>query len=305
MIATTAATSALPNQRVGTIERSWRQDEPVLLSQRPAGPEAPFATLDDAITGAAYMSRTGKHAEQESWQNSAGVFAITRDGDAFRAQRLLVPEWKSSWGVDRQVDTALLRAEGPVARDATGVDLTFETVRETSYGSERRRDATGTLRLDPAFGAVAIVGEDWAFVDGQLRPVEGRDPFPPPPPPPPPPPLGGVLKGAVDKLQESIALIETVPITDTGDAATKQARIGAYDLNMAAQGIVEDVFLRDDVADDVVSTLRTADAFMEDANWQLAKKPSPDGRFNGVDIPGALRDSRAALELLQDVTAAS
>ena len=45
-----------------------------------------------------------------------------------------------------------------------------------------------------------------------------------------------------------------------------------------------------------------ADAQLEDANWQLAKKPSPDGRFNGVDIPGAMRDTEAALATLGELS---
>ena len=53
----------------------------------------------------------------------------------------------------------------------------------------------------------------------------------------------------------------------------------------------------------VVSELRKADAYLEDANWQLAKKPSPDGRFNGVDVPGAMRDTEAALDALSGVVA--
>ena len=44
--------------------------------------------------------------------------------------------------------------------------------------------------------------------------------------------------------------------------------------------------------------LSAADASLEDANWQLAKKPSPDGRFNGVDVPGAVSDTQHAVELL-------
>jgi hypothetical protein len=68
---------------------------------------------------------------------------------------------------------------------------------------------------------------------------------------------------------------------------------------MDAQQVLEQHFQGEDAA--VTSALRTADAHLEDANWQLAKKPSPDGRFNGVDIPGALRDSQAAVDLLDQL----
>ena len=131
--------------------------------------------------------------------------------------------------------------------------------------------------------------------------VEAKDPFPPPPPPPPPPAppkLRDDVSAAIEQVKASIEKINTVPVTDKGDASTKDARIAAYNLNMDAQKYLERQFLREDQPADVVSQLRTADAKLEDANWQLAKKPSPDGRFTGVDIPGAMRDSNAAVDIL-------
>ena len=105
----------------------------------------------------------------------------------------------------------------------------------------------------------------------------------------------------ISRCAKASPKIETVPVDDHGDAATKDARIAAYKLNMNAQNVLENEFLRDDRSDTQVSELRRADAFLEDANWQLAKKPSPDGRFNGVDIPGALRDSRQAIDVLKQL----
>lgn len=108
------------------------------------------------------------------------------------------------------------------------------------------------------------------------------------------------VRKAVDLVNQSIARIQTVPADDHGDESTKQARIGAYQLNMQAQQLLEPHF--DGAASGVTSTLRQADAYLEDANWQLAKKPSPDGRFDGVDIPGALASSQSALAALQQLT---
>ncbi|MCW2923072.1 MAG: hypothetical protein JWM98_476, partial [Thermoleophilia bacterium] len=82
-----------------------------------------------------------------------------------------------------------------------------------------------------------------------------------------------------------------------GSEGTKDARIAAFHLNTSAQALLEPHFTGTDAA--TLSVLRTADASLEDAAWQLAKKPSPDGRFNGVDIPGALADTQAALTALQ------
>jgi hypothetical protein len=107
------------------------------------------------------------------------------------------------------------------------------------------------------------------------------------------------LNKAFALVQQSIEKIRTVPVADKGDASTKDARIAAYNLNMEAQKVLEGHFQGADAG--LTSALRGADASLEDANWQLAKKPSPDGRFNGVDIPGALRDSQAAADALVKV----
>lgn len=125
-----------------------------------------------------------------------------------------------------------------------------------------------------------------------------------PPHPPTVPPGGGSAVAsdaarATALVHQSIGHIQSVPSTDRGDASTKDARIAAFKLNMEAQKLVEQHVDGPDAA--VASQLRTADAHLEDANWQLAKKPSPDGRFNGVDIPGALRDSQAAVSILEQL----
>jgi hypothetical protein len=303
-----AVRAASPNPQVGKVDRGFlRQDEPVFLSSHTAGPDAPFATLDDAIAGAAYMSQTGNVTS--SFRDQPGsTFVIRKAGDAFEAVRLLQPVWKRTLGNERIEDLTALTIDDAALDGKGGLDVRFDVVHQGSYGyGTRRHEATGTLKLDASLGQLAIVGNGWAFQDGTLRTVEGSDPYPPappPPPPPPPPPLGPELRDAIDRINTSIELINTVPVTDKGDASTKDARIAAYNANMSAQDVLERNFLLDGQAPEVVSQLRTADAHLEDANWQLAKKPSPDGRFNGVDIPGALRDSHAAVDVLQTLLAA-
>jgi hypothetical protein len=103
---------------------------------------------------------------------------------------------------------------------------------------------------------------------------------------------------AVRLATESARIITTVSPTDKGEETSKDTRIKAYKTNLAAQSRLEKQFNINSNPANVVSTLRTADASLEDANWQLAKKPSPDGRFNGVDQPGALRDTQKAVDLL-------
>lgn len=113
---------------------------------------------------------------------------------------------------------------------------------------------------------------------------------------------GGVAQAAQAAAllaRQSLDTIRSLPLDDRGSDATKQARIAAFHLNMAAQAQLEPLFTT--TTPDVISKLRTADAYLEDANWQLAKKPSPDGRFTGVDIPGARRDTEAAIALLEQL----
>lgn len=105
------------------------------------------------------------------------------------------------------------------------------------------------------------------------------------------------VASAVGLVDQSIASIRTVPLGDLGSEATKDARIAAFHLNLGAQHLLEPHFETAEAG--LASHLHSADAFLEDANWQLAKRPSPDGRFNGVDVPGALRDSQAAVDLLR------
>jgi len=130
-------------------------------------------------------------------------------------------------------------------------------------------------------------------------------PVTPPVPPVTPPVSGDVIRDASEAaklVRRSLETIRQLPTGDTGTASTKDARIGAFNLNMAAQKLIEPHFESGDQY--VTSQLRAADASLEDANWQLAKKPSPDGRFNGVDIPGAQRDTDAAAQVLEQLVAA-
>jgi hypothetical protein len=121
----------------------------------------------------------------------------------------------------------------------------------------------------------------------------------PVPPTGPLPPAGGAhdaARGAAQLVRQSLDLIQRVPIDDVGSEHTKQARVDAFQFNKQAQDLLEPHFEGGDPG--IISQLRSADASLEDAAWQLARKPSPDGRFNGVDIPGALRDTQAALQAL-------
>ncbi len=137
-----------------------------------------------------------------------------------------------------------------------------------------------------------------------------QTPLPPVTPPVPPvtPPTTGTgevvrdAASAVKLVRRSLETIRSLPSDDTGTDSTKDARLAAYNLNTDAQKLIEPHFASRDQF--VVSQLRAADARLEDANWQLAKKPSPDGRFNGVDIPGATRDTDAAVATLEKLVSA-
>ena len=177
----------------------------------------------------------------------------------------------------------------------------------SALGVDTRHVATLSGKLDMMQDHQLSFARGWdTTLDGTIDDVQRAaslldGPIAPPTPPVTPPFPGGsqVAKDAAraaELVRQSIARIETVPVTDRGDAATKDARIAAFNLNMEAQKVLEQHFGGSDA--NITSELRRADAHLEDANWQLAKKPSPDGRFNGVDIPGALRDSQAAVGIL-------
>ncbi|MCW2924900.1 MAG: hypothetical protein JWM98_2304 [Thermoleophilia bacterium] len=139
-----------------------------------------------------------------------------------------------------------------------------------------------------------------------------------PPTPPTTPPASGVpttptvprtdlAAGMVDDVTEAARLVgragellQGVPTSDHGDESTKELRIRVFKTNMAAQKRIERQIDAGNPSD-ILSQLRRADASLEDANWQLAKKPSPDGRFNGVDVPGAVRDTAEGARILGDL----
>jgi hypothetical protein len=290
--------SALPAplQKIGELEIRFRRDEPLFIGQQ-TGPSEGFASLDDAMAGAAGLVR-----------EQGGTFAVTHQGDRFQANELLQPVWAK--GRFREDMFATSRAQIEVL-DTSPTKPKFGFYKNTSdrYGTTQT-PRTGSVNIDAASGVKAIVGADWALVDGTLqsvtavRPKPPVDPKPPidpkPPVDPPNPGSGSMVQDVTEGLRlakESARIIGTVPVDDKGDESTKASRIKAYKTNMAAQERLEQQFGTNDAS--ALSTLRSADASLEDANWQLAKKPSPDGRFNGVDVPGALADTQHAVDLLE------
>ena len=127
----------------------------------------------------------------------------------------------------------------------------------------------------------------------------------------PPTPLSGISSTLVVDLTEAsrlvsraVEMLATVPRDDTGSDTTKDLRIRIFKTNMATQLRLERQ-IGVTTSPEVLSTLRSADAYLEDANWQLAKKPSPDGRFNGVDVPGAVRDTAEGARLIDQLLRAA
>ena len=143
-------------------------------------------------------------------------------------------------------------------------------------------------------------------------PPAGPPTAPPTPPTlPPTKTLTGVSANFVVDLTESsrlaskaVEMLGTVPLDDVGSEATKDIRIRVFKTNLAVQKRLEKQ-LNETNPEAVVSELRKADAYLEDANWQLAKKPSPDGRFNGVDVPGAVRDTAEGARIINELLAAA
>ena len=104
---------------------------------------------------------------------------------------------------------------------------------------------------------------------------------------------------AAGKIRSLIAQYGEGSLDDAAEVGSKDARISAFRVNKDGQGrltkYVDEPSL---VEPEVSSLINQADARLEDAGWQMARKPSPDGRFNGIDLPGSLRDSRDAIDIL-------
>ncbi len=115
--------------------------------------------------------------------------------------------------------------------------------------------------------------------------------------------LTTALGAADSRIGRSIGQLLSVAKGSEASEPFMSFRKEARTLNLAAQEQLETLFTRKGVPKAVVSALRSADASLEDATWQIVGKPSPDGRFNGVDIPGAIRDTRDAIKLLEGLVA--
>jgi hypothetical protein len=294
----------------GHIDVHMKRDTPMFLGEA-SGKEHGYGTLRLAMRGAA---RTSIDAGDRAL---AQVILHTPQADGrerYFTYTLEQPVWadgggyseRSTWFRENAYHTSPAEFSVPVAGAPTSDTLTW-----TSSG--RTDDPTGRLVVDNAeLGAqlVGIVSGDKALVNGQLQTVE---PAPKPRPPAPKPPKPWTPDGALLRdVSEAVRLlgigVETLQTIDPqaakanpADPAIKVARKKVYDCNMTAQGHIETQFQRDDAPAALVTTLRQADAFLEDANWQVVPKPSPDGRFNGIDIPGATRDTKKAARILGDL----
>lgn len=296
-----------PMPKVGEVAIRFRADESLYLGHG-VGPKAGYASFDDALSAAAGISK---------YRPDGPTLAVVERGGRFAAHELLQPVWTKRFGREdaRGYDTArLVPLEQPGTSEPR---FGLYSYKVDKYGIRDDRQRTGRVKLDARAGVDALVGGTWALVDGTLRSVEAQRPEPPvdpkppvdpnppvdptPPVDPPTPVPGRTLVEDVTEAArlatEALRIIGTVPPTDKGDESTKDVRIKAYKTNMAAQARIERQFDAGNPPN-VVSTLRAADASLEDSNWQLAKKPSPDGRFNGVDVPGATRDAQKAVDLL-------
>ncbi len=222
----------------------------------------------------------------------------------------------SGWGewFDRTSHTILASRDAYVALNPQDAELAArlgtELIDFTQNGgriasAQDRNTSLGRGWADALDSTIAVVQEaaNRLYGTGPTPPV--TPPVPPVTPPNPGTGSGEVIRDAAEAaklVRRSLETIRQLPTDDTGTAATKDARIAAYNLNMDAQKLIEPHFNSGD--DFITSQLRSADASLEDANWQLAKKPSPDGRFNGVDVPGAQRDTDAAASTLEKLVSA-
>lgn len=171
------------------------------------------------------------------------------------------------------------------------------------------------LRLAEAAGSLSVMARQrttlsdaWSsFLDSAIADARGAAELLAPPKPPDPKlpvsSLRGDMRSAAVLVDRTIQSIRSVPAGDAGSAATKDARLAAFNLDTAAQRLLEAHFTGEST--EVTSQLHAADASLEDVNWQLQKQPSADGRFHGVDQAGALRDALAAISALLKLATAA
>jgi hypothetical protein len=107
---------------------------------------------------------------------------------------------------------------------------------------------------------------------------------------------------AIERIQALIAQHGDGPFDEAMLASTKDARVGVKNVSLEAQARIEPYIAEGAGTEPAVfSKLKQADANLEDSNWQLAKNPSPDGRFNGLDLQGSLGDAVRAQTLLREL----
>ena len=105
----------------------------------------------------------------------------------------------------------------------------------------------------------------------------------------------------VGRLEGFIAVHGDGALDDAANAATKDARIGAFRVNKDAQERIRPLFEDASMNEKVRSLLKQADGSLEDSSWQIQNKDSPDGRFIGIDLGGALGDAQDAAGALRRI----
>ncbi|MCW2921096.1 MAG: hypothetical protein JWL76_970 [Thermoleophilia bacterium] len=111
----------------------------------------------------------------------------------------------------------------------------------------------------------------------------------------------GHVDDYVTRLEGFVAQHGTGDLDAVANAATKDARIAAFRVNKDAQARLRPVFEDTSMNEHVRSLTKQADASLEDSSWQIQNKDSPDGRFVGIDLGGALDDARDAAEALRKI----
>jgi hypothetical protein len=111
----------------------------------------------------------------------------------------------------------------------------------------------------------------------------------------------GRVSDTTARVDQLIAEHGAEPVTGTLLDETKDARLGAKHLNEEAQGRLQSHFDDADLQPAIESRLHLADGALEDSNWQLAKNPSPDGRFAGLDLAGSRNSLQSAMAVLSEL----
>lgn len=281
-VSPTVPAPAIANSVIGKVDVRMERDTPLFAGNQEGAPNG-YGTLTDAYKASSRLSLD--HSNAGLLIVSAGTGADQR----FFSYALQQPLWTKHELYEGVTSLATARFDQYPLSDGK---LKF-----TSYDDYNQHSD------DPIGKFVPSVPNFAAIVSGTLAITPAGASVVEPAAAPPDSALIAGLTEADRLLDKDLKILKTIPADKATDGAYTPVRKQVYDTNMAAQQQLEQQFQRPGIDPDAVSHMRRADANLEDANWQVVPKVSPDGRFHGIDIPGAIASTTEAKQIVSSYLA--